>query len=449
MRVSSRMLRYLPLLRDIEPIQAKGIVEQVIGLSIVGKGPAAPVGDLCDIYTRSSCTAVKAEVVGFKGQRLLLMPLGDMRGIQPGSLIVYRGEKARVQVTPALQGRVLDGLGVPIDNKGPLPSGHISPLYASPANPLSKNRITTPLDLGVRAINGLLTCGKGQRLGIFAGSGVGKSVLLGTMARYTQADVNVIALIGERGREVREFIEQALGEASLKKSVVVVVTSDQSPILRVRGAYVATAIAEYFRNQGCDVLLLMDSLTRFAMAQREVGLAVGEPPLTKGYTPSVFALLPKLLERAGNADSAGSITGLYTVLIENDDFNDPVADAVRSIVDGHILLSRELAAKNHYPAIHILSSLSRVMPDITTVEHRELASKVREVLAVYQEAEDLITIGAYAQGSNAKIDYALRMIDAVRAYLRQSDDEHVGFAESVHQLRQLFDATAEKHQGIS
>ena len=449
MRVSNRVSHYLPLLQDIEPIKAKGMVEQVIGLSLAGKGPAAPVGDLCDIYARSSCTTVKAEVVGFKGQRLLLMPLGDMRGIQPGSMIVYRGEKARVQVTPALRGRVLNGLGVPIDNKGPLPPGQIYPLYAQSPNPLSKNRITTPLDLGVRAINGLLTCGKGQRLGIFSGSGVGKSVLLGTMARYTQADVNVIALIGERGREVREFIEQALGEAGLKKSVVVVVTSDQSPILRVRGAYVATTIAEYFRHQGCDVLLLMDSLTRFAMAQREVGLAVGEPPLTKGYTPSVFALLSKLLERAGNADSAGSITGLYTVLIENDDFNDPIADAVRSIVDGHILLSRELAAKNHYPAIQILSSLSRVMPDITTSEHRELASKVREVLAVYQEAEDLVAIGAYAQGSSARIDYALRLIDAVRAYLCQSDDEHVSFEESVHQLRKLFEATAEKHQGTS
>jgi flagellum-specific ATP synthase len=436
------MSHYLPLLQDIEPIKAKGMVEEVIGLSIAGKGPAAPVGDLCDIYARSACTAMKAEVVGFKGQRLLLMPLSDMRGIQPGSMIVYRGEKAMVRVTPALQGRVLDGLGVPIDNQGPLPSGKTYPLYAQPLNPLLKNRITTPLDLGVRVINSLLTCGKGQRMGIFAGSGVGKSVLLGTMARYTQADVSVIALIGERGREVREFIERDLGEEGLKKSVVIVATSDQPPIVRMRGAYVATTIAEYFRDQGCNVLLLMDSLTRFAMAQREVGLAVGEPPLTKGYTPSVFALLPKLLERAGNADGAGSITGLYTVLIENDDFNDPIADTVRSIVDGHILLSRDLAAKNHYPAIQVLSSLSRVMSDITTPEHRELASKAREVLAIYQEAEDLITIGAYAQGSNAKIDYALRMIDAVQEYLRQPQGKHVSFVESVGQLRALFDQTA-------
>jgi flagellum-specific ATP synthase len=307
-----------------------------------------------------------------------------------------------------------------------------------------KNRITTPLDLGVRAINGLLTCGQGQRMGIFAGSGVGKSMLLGTMARHTQADVNVIALIGERGREVREFIERELGDDGLTKSVVVVVTSDQPPILRMRGAYVATTIAEYFRDQGHNVLLLMDSLTRFAMAQREVGLAVGEPPLTKGYTPSVFALLPKLLERAGNAAGPGSITGLYTVLIENDDFNDPIADAVRSIVDGHILLTRELADKHHYPAIRILSSLSRVMSDITTPEHLALAGKLREVLAVYQEAEDLITIGAYVQGSSAKIDYARQMIDAVHGYLRQAHGERVSFAESVQQLSGLFATTADE-----
>lgn len=438
MSITDRVSRYLPLLQDVEPIKAKGMVEQVIGLSIAGKGPAAPVGDVCDIYARSSCTAVKAEVVGFKGRQVLLMPLGEMRGIQPGSMIVYRGEKARIRVTSGLLGRVLDGLGLPLDDQGPLPTGATYPLYAEPLNPLLKNRITTPLDLGVRAINGLLTCGQGQRMGIFAGSGVGKSVLLGSMARYTQADVNVIALIGERGREVREFIERDLGTDGLKKSVVVVVTSDQPPILRMRGAYVATTIAEYFRDQGQNVLLLMDSLTRFAMAQREVGLAIGEPPLTKGYTPSVFALLPKLLERAGTAAGPGSITGLYTVLIENDDFNDPIADAVRSIVDGHILLTRELADRHHYPAIRILSSLSRVMADIATPEHMAMAGKLREVLAVYQEAEDLITIGAYVQGSNAKIDYARHMIDAVQEYLRQAPGEHVSFAESVQQLSTLF-----------
>jgi flagellum-specific ATP synthase len=305
---------------------------------------------------------------------------------------------------------------------------------------LRKKRIAVPLDLGVRALNGLLTCGKGQRVGIFAGSGVGKSVLLGMIARATQADVNIIALIGERGREVREFIERDLGPEGLRRSVVVVATSDQSPLIRLRGAYVATALAEYFRHQGKDVLLLMDSLTRFAMAQREVGLSVGEPPMTKGYTPSVFALLPKLLERAGNDDGPGSITGLYTVLIEQDDFNDPISDAVRSILDGHILLSRDLAAKNHYPAIHIAHSLSRVMRGITTQEHQDLAGKVREVLAIYQEAEDLITIGAYTRGSSPQIDYAIRMIDAVNTYLRQKIDEPASFEDSLQQLRDLFTA---------
>jgi flagellum-specific ATP synthase len=438
MSTSVRLDRYLPILEDIEPIKAKGTVEQVIGLIIEGRGPAASIGDMCDIYPRFACTSIKAEVVGFKEQHVLLMPLGDMRGIHPGSLIVNRGEKATVPVSPALQGRVLDGLGRPLDHKGPILATQRYSLYAEPLNPLFKRRIDAPLDLGVRAINGLLTCGKGQRMGIFAGSGVGKSVLLGTMARYTQADVNVIALIGERGREVREFIERDLGEEGLRKTVVVVATSDQSPLVRMRGAYVATAIAEYFRDQGKDVLLMMDSLTRFAMAQREVGLSVGEPPTTKGYTPSVFALLPKLLERAGNGAGAGSITGLYTVLVEGDDFNEPIADTVRSILDGHILLSRELAAKNHYPAIRLLPSLSRVMHDITTPEHRALASKLREILAVYTEAEDLINIGAYVRGSSAKIDEAMQRIEAVNTYLRQSMSEQVTFADSVQQLQHLF-----------
>jgi flagellum-specific ATP synthase len=332
----------------------------------------------------------------------------------------------------------LDGLGNPIDRKSSLQATAEYPLYPAIVNPLFKNRITTPLDVGVRAINGLLTCGKGQRLGIFAGSGIGKSVLLGMIARNTQAEVNVIALIGERGREVREFIERDLGDAGLQKSVLVVATADQSPLVRVRGAYVATAIAEYFRDQGKDVLLMMDSLTRLAMAQREVGLTTGEPPTTKGYTPSVFALLPKLLERAGNADGKGSITGLYTVLIENDDFNDPISDTARSILDGHILLSRDLAAKNHYPAIHILYSLSRVMADIVEPTHKQLAGKLREVLAVYQEAEDLINIGAYNRGSSPKIDYALQRIDSVNAYLQQAPEEKVSFTESIEQLQALF-----------
>jgi flagellum-specific ATP synthase len=435
---SSRLARYSPVLENIDPIRAKGTVEQVIGLIIEGRGPAASIGDMCDIYPRHTCSSIKAEVVGFKGQHVLLMPLGEMRGVHQGSMIINRGEKATVPVTCNLQGRVLDGLGCPLDEQGPVLACQTYPLYAQPLNPLWRRRISTPLDLGIRAINGLLTCGKGQRLGIFAGSGVGKSMLLGMIAHYTQADVNVIALVGERGREVREFLERDLGPEGLRKTVVVVATSDQSPLVRMRGAYVATAIAEYFRDQGKDVLLMMDSLTRFAMAQREVGLSVGEPPMTKGYTPSVFALLPKLLERTGTGQGQGSITGLYTVLVEGDDPNDPIADCVRSILDGHILLSRNLAAKNHYPAIEILPSLSRVMGDVTTPEHQALAGKLREILAVYAESEDLINIGAYVKGSSPKIDEAIQMIDPVNAYLCQPVDEPATFEASVHQLHDLF-----------
>ncbi len=437
MSLSARIAHYQPVLEDIEPIKAKGTVEQVIGLTIEGRGPAASIGDMCDLYPRFTCAPIKAEVVGFKGQRVLLMPLGDIRGVHPGSLIVNRGEKATVQVGPQMQGRVLDALGRPLDKGGSLPTATRYPLYREAPNPLQKRRISTPLDLGVRAINGLLTCGKGQRLGIFAGSGVGKSVLLGMMARYTQADVNVIALLGERGREVREFLERDLGAEAMPRTVAVVATSDQSPLLRMRTAYVATAIAEYFRDQGHDVLLMMDSLTRFAMAQREVGLSIGEPPMTKGYTPSVFTLLPKLLERAGTRDGQGSITGLYTVLVEGDDLNDPIADAVRSILDGHIVLSRDLAAKNHYPAIDLLNSLSRVMRDVTTPAHQELAGHVRNILAVYAEAEDLINIGAYVKGSNPRIDHAMRLIDAVNGYLRQNLDEAATFEVSLDQLNAL------------
>ena len=435
---SPRLDYYQALLEPIEPINAKGTVDQVIGLIIQGRGPAAAIGDVCDIYPRLSETPIKAEVVGFKGHHVLLMPLGDMHGLHPDSLIVNRGEQAVVLVHPDLRGRVLDGLGQPLDQYGALTKGQAMPLYADPLNPLSKSRITTPLDLGVRAINGLLTCGKGQRLGIFAGSGVGKSVLLGMIARSTSADVNVIALIGERGREVREFIERDLGPEGQQKSVVVVATSEQSPLVRMRGAYVATAIAEYFRHQGTDVLLMMDSLTRFAMAQREVGLSIGEPPLTKGYTPSVFTLLPKLLERTGTGQGQGSITGLYTVLVEGDDLMDPIADAVRSLLDGHIVLSRDLASKNHYPAIAILESLSRVMRDITTEQQHMAAAKLREILAVYTEAEDLINIGAYVQGTNPKIDEAIRMINVVNNYLCQAVDAPVSLEASVEELQHLF-----------
>ena len=437
MTTSARLAQYRPILEDIEPIRAKGTVQHVVGLLIEGKGPAASIGDMCDIYPRFTSAALKAEVVGFRGPHVLLMPLGTMRGVHPGSVIINRGEKAAVPVGPDMRGRVFDGLGQPLDQGGPYAVEHTYPLYAEPLNPLWKQRITTPLDLGVRAINALLTCGKGQRLGIFAGSGVGKSVLLGMMARYTKADVNVIALIGERGREVREFLERDLGPEGLSKSVVVVATSDQAPLVRMRGAYVATAMAEYFRDQGQDVLLMMDSVTRCAMAQREVGLSVGEPPITKGYTPSVFALLPKLLERAGNGYDHGSITGLYTVLVEADDPNDPVADAVRSILDGHILLSRDLAIKHHYPAIDILASLSRVMGDIISPQHADLAGKLRRALAVYRDAEDLINIGAYVQGNNPTIDDAMRRIDGIQMFLRQSVGDAVDFDASLQQLREL------------
>jgi flagellum-specific ATP synthase len=437
MTTSTRLAQYRPILEDIEPIRAKGTVQHVVGLLIEGKGPAASIGDMCDIYPRCTSAALKAEVVGFRGQHVLLMPLGMMRGVHPGSVIINRGEKAIVPVGPDMRGRVLDGLGQPLDQAGSYRVEQTYPLYADPLNPLWKQRITTPLDVGVRAINALLTCGKGQRLGIFAGSGVGKSMLLGMMARYTKADVNVIALIGERGREVREFLERDLGPDGLRKSIVVVATSDQPPLVRMRGAYVATAIAEYFRDQGQDVLLMMDSITRFAMAQREVGLSVGEPPITKGYTPSVFALLPKLLERTGTGYDHGSITGLYTVLVEADDPNDPIADSVRSILDGHILLSRDLAVKNHYPAIDILGSVSRVMGDIITNEHAAAAGKLRASLAVYRDAEDLINIGAYVKGNNPSIDEAIRRIEGIRAFLRQAVAVAAHFDASVQQLREL------------
>jgi flagellum-specific ATP synthase len=370
------------------------------------------------------------------------MPLGELNGVHPGSVIIHRGEQAAVAVAPTLQGRVLDGLGRPLDRQGPVTKEQSYPLYPPPRNPLEKKRIRTPLDVGIRAINGLLTCGKGQRVGIFSGSGVGKSVLLGAIARHTQADVNVIALIGERGREVREFIERNLGEQARKKTVMVVATSDQPALVRRRGAFVATAIAEYFRDQGHQVLLMMDSLTRLAMAQREIGLSIGDPPTARGYTPTVFALLPKLLERVGNADTDGSITGLYTVLVENNDMDDPIAEAVRSIVDGHIVLSHDLASKKHYPAIDLSRSLSRVMSDITTREHQEAAGQLRELLAVYQRAEDLIAIGAYVPGSRPDIDRAISMIDAMHDYLRQDCEESVSFEESVQSLRTLFRADA-------
>lgn len=410
-------------LENLQTIKVYGKVSKIVGLVIEGYCPNASIGSLCEVYPLDNSPTIFAEVVGFKDSRALLMPLGELRGLGPGSMISVVKDSATVKVGDKLLGRVIDAMASPQDGL-PLPSLDMEmSLYANPPNPMERKNITEPLDLGVRAINGLLTCGMGQRMGIMAGSGIGKSVLLGMMAKYARADVNVIALIGERGREVREFIERDLGKEGLARSVIVVVTSDQSPLLRMRGAFVATTIAEYFCRQGKNVLLMMDSVTRFAMAMREIGLAVGEPPTTKGYTPSVFATLPRLLERAGRFQNQGTITALYTVLVEGDDLTEPVADSVRSILDGHIVLSRDIAARNHYPAIDVLNSASRVMRDIVTPRHLELAGKTRSILATHKDAEDLINIGAYSHGSNPQIDFAISKIDGVNEFLKQSFDE--------------------------
>ena len=421
-------------------IQAYGKVTNVVGLVIEAQGPVSRLGTVCDIYTKGHMRKITAEVLGFRDNKVMLMPLEEIRGIGPGCPIVARQQRAVIPVGFGLLGRIIDGLGNPIDGKGTISAESEYPLYGTPINPLSRKRISQPLDLGIRTINGLLTVGCGQRMGIFAGSGVGKSVLLGMIARKTAADVNVIALIGERGREVNEFIEKELGEEGLKRSVIVVATSDHLPLIRVRGAFIATAVAEFFRDQGRHVNLMMDSVTRFAMAQREIGLALGEPPTTKGYTPSVFTLLPKLCERAGTSANRGTITGLYTVLVEGDDTNEPIADALRSILDGHINLTRDLANQNHYPAIDVLSSISRVMDDIIDSDQRRFANKLKETLAVYRKAEDLINIGAYVTGSNPKIDYAIKMIDPINRYLKQGIDTTTNYKESISQLAQLFDS---------
>jgi len=429
---------YQDIAQRAPSIRRYGRVNQVIGLVIEGLGPVAAIGDICRIQLKGKGESIPAEVVGFRDHKILLMPLGDSRGIQPGDPILPMGVPAQAQVGRGLLGRVLDGMGNPIDNRGPLAGEKEYPLYASPTDPIFRRRITQPVDVGVKAINALLAIGKGQRMAVFSGSGVGKSTLLGMMARHTTAQVNVVALIGERGREVREFIEKDLGEEGLKKSVVVVATSDQHPLLRMRGAYLATAIAEYFRDQNHDVLMMMDSVTRFAMAAREVGLAIGEPPASKGYTPSVFAQLPKLLERVGTSAGQGSITGLYTVLVEGDDLNDPIADSIRSIADGHIVLSRDLANQNHYPAIDVLASVSRVMNDIVSPEQKAARNQLVSLLAIYRKAEDLINIGAYVKGSNPQIDYAIKKIGEVQTFLRQGVDEKIPFAECLDGLRSLF-----------
>lgn len=417
-------------------IQRQGRVRRIVGQVVEATGPRASVGQTCNILSSQRGKNIIAEVVGFRDDHILLVPYDEVNGISPDDHVTINSHSTHVPVGYGLLGRVLDGLGRPIDGKGPLLLKESQPIHNDPPDPLARKRITEPLLTGIRAIDMFLTCGQGQRVGIFAGSGVGKSVLLGMVARNTSADINVIALIGERGREVRDFIEKDLGEEGLSRSVVIAVTSDQAPLIRIKGSLISTAIAEYFRDQGKDVMLMMDSVTRVAMAQREIGLAVGELPASKGYTPSVFGMLPKMLERAG-ALGDGSITGLYTVLVEGDDMNDPVADTVRSILDGHIVLSRKLAALNRYPAIDVLQSVSRVMIDVVKPEHRQLSNQLIEVLATYQEAEDLINIGAYVKGSNPRIDRSIALIDQLNDLLKQDIEESVDFEASLEQMRKI------------
>ncbi len=433
--------RYRTRLSRFDPVKHNGMVAQVIGLVIESIGPRAMVGEICRIFhDRTSHhdtnnPPVLAEVVGFRGDRVLLMPLGVMDGIKPGSEVVATRQAHQVAVGDALLGRMLDGLGVPMDGGRTLDLCDFTPVNATPPNSLTRPRVKHPLQVGVRALDGVLTLGQGQRMGVFAGSGVGKSTLMGMIARNTNADVNVIGLVGERGREVRDFVEESLGPEGCQRSVVVVATSDQPALVRIKAAFTATAIAEYFRDQGKNVLLMMDSITRLAQAQREVGLAIGEPPATRGYTPSVFAMLPRLLERAGTASNGdGSITGIYTVLVDGDDMNEPIADAVRGILDGHIVLSRELAHRGHYPAIDVLQSVSRVMPQIVPAEQLKSAGLLRELLAAYRDAEDLIRIGAYVDGSDPRVDRARAKINTIEAFLRQSVNETSSYFDTLKAL---------------
>lgn len=414
-----------------------GKVSKVVGLTVESIGPTAKLNDLCQIITKDTNQVIHAEVVGFRDDRVLLMPYDQTEGVGVGSRVENTGAPLKVMVGDDILGSVVDGLGVPMNDKQ-ISGASAYSVEADPPDPLTRKLIDEVLPLGVKAVDGLITLGKGQRIGIFAGSGVGKSTLLGMFARNTKADINVIALIGERGREVREFLERDLGEEGMRRSVMVVATSDKPALIRKKAAKTATAIAEYFRDQGKDVLLMMDSLTRFSMAQREIGLASGEPPVSRGYPPSVYSEMPQLLERAGRSEK-GSITGLYTVLVDGDDFNEPIADTARSILDGHIVLDRKIAHSNHYPAIDILQSISRVMSSIASPEHKAACGKLNNVLATYREAEDLVNIGAYKPGSNPNIDYALAKIDQVNAFLMQGTEEKFDFEEEVEQLCAIFD----------
>jgi len=428
--------KYQEALRYCQPVKMEGKIVKVAGIVAQANGPGMSIGSLCSIRNGSGQN-MQAEVIGFNDKRVIVMPFGEMRGIEPGSRIVDINKRPTIKVGDAYLGRVVDGLGQPIDGKGAIQAQADYPIYGNVINPLKRKIINQVIDVGVCSINAMHTLGKGQRIAIMAGSGVGKSVLMGMIARHTNADVIVIALIGERGREVREFIERNLGEDGLKKSVVVAATSDSPALVRIRGAHLATTIAEYFRDKGLDVVLIMDSITRFAMSLREVGLAAGEPPSAKGYTPSVFIQIPKLLERTGTVEKKGSITGVYTVLVEGDDMNEPIADSVRSIVDGHIILSRDLAHKGHYPAVDVLSSISRVMYDIVDDDHLNMARKLVKVLATYREAEDLINIGAYVDGTDPQIDYAKKNIHNINSFLQQDIYESMSFKDSIKRLKKV------------
>lgn len=421
-------------IKETTTFQVSGKLTKVIGLVLESNGPKAPIGEVCVLKDKNGREVCKSEIVGFKDEnRILSMVLGELHDILPGMEIRALGEPLKVNCSDKLLGRVLDGLGNPIDGKEDIKPEERRSIYAQPPNPLFRQRITEPIATGVKAIDSMLTIGKGQRIGVFAGSGVGKSTLMGMIARNTTADINVISLVGERGREVKEFIENDLGEEGLSRSVVVVATSDSPALVRVKAALVATTIAEFFRDKGLDVMLMMDSSTRLAMAQREVGLTIGEPPTSKGYTPSVFSLFQKTMERAGNSDK-GSITGLYTVLVEGDDFNEPISDAARGILDGHVMLSRKLASMGHYPAIDVLESISRVMKHVVSKEHNSAAVKIKQIMATYRAAEDLISVGAYQKGVNPKLDKAVSLYDKIVDFLTQDTDEHVDYQKIVDEL---------------
>ena len=422
--------------KDSDLFSRTGKIENIVGMSIEASGGRGAIGDICRIYSAESNSQILAEVVGFKSDKMLLMPYENMNGLAPGNFVRNTGRRLRLQVGDFLRGRIINAMGKPIDGLEPFPEGESYYVDSPYINPLTRPPIRERVDFGVRAIDSTLTIGKGQRVGIFAGSGVGKSTLMGMIARNVKTDINVIALVGERGREVLEFVQKDLGEEGMKRSILVVATSDQPAMLRMKCPSVATAIAEYFRDQGLNVLLMMDSLTRFAMAQREIGLAVGEPPVARGYTPSIYAELPKLLERSGNFEK-GSITAVYTVLVEGDDTNEPIADTVRGILDGHIVLSRKLANANHFPAIDVSASISRLMTEIVTPEHRKLSGKLRDILSIYEKNEDLIAIGAYKSGTNPKLDYAITKIDSINNFLKQGINETFSYDESLKQLERI------------